>query len=68
VSSGEQEGKEGREEIGVLASEVGEAQRRQRLDGLVGGKQAPQYMREERSQEASGARWQESHAQGLSCR
>ena len=32
----------------------------------MGGKQAPQYMREERSQEASGARWQESHAQGLS--
>ena len=34
MSSGEQEGKEGREEIGVLASEVGEAQRRQRLEWI----------------------------------
>ena len=35
------------------------------LDGLVGGKHAPQYMSEERNQEARGARWQESQAQGL---
>ena len=34
MSSGEQEGKEGRDEMGVLASEVGEAQRRQRLEWI----------------------------------